>query len=53
MQKCVDAAGTSKPDGSNLSQDFELSDVSIKADTLLLDSAVTANIDEALAGGKL
>jgi hypothetical protein len=51
-KKYVDAAGASKPDGGNLSQDFELSDVSIKADTLLLDSAVTANIDEALTGGK-
>jgi hypothetical protein len=35
-----------------LSTSFTLGDVQIKADTLLLDSAVTANIDEALTGGK-
>jgi hypothetical protein len=51
--KFVDATGASKPDaGTDLSTTFTLDDVQIKADTLLLDSAVTANIDEALTQGK-
>jgi hypothetical protein len=33
------------------STDFEISSVEIKADTLLLDSAVTTNIEQALVGG--
>jgi hypothetical protein len=55
-KKYLDASGASQPAGTGaadvMSQTFEISDVSIKADTLLLDSAVTANIDEALTGGK-
>jgi hypothetical protein len=52
--KYVDpTTGASKPDAATvLSTGFTLDDVQIKADTLLLDSAVTANIDEALTGGK-
>ena len=47
--KFVNDAGAS---AGTLSTSFTLDDVQIKADTLLLDSAVTANIDEALTGGK-
>jgi hypothetical protein len=40
-------------DGADItcSTDFEISSVEIKADTLLLDSAVTTNIEQALVGG--
>jgi hypothetical protein len=53
--KTIDAAGARLPTGPDadiLSTTFTLEDVQIKADTLLLDSAVTANIDEALTQGK-
>jgi hypothetical protein len=50
--KTIDAAGARAPTGADLSTTFTLEDVQIKADTLLLDSAVTANIDEALTQGK-
>ena len=52
--KTLDGAGARvpSPDATLLSTTFTLEDVQIKADTLLLDSAVTANIDEALTQGK-
>jgi hypothetical protein len=53
--KTLDAAGArlpAGPDADILSTTFTLEDVQIKADTLLLDSAVTANIDEALTQGQ-
>ena len=50
--KTIDAAGAIAPTGAELRTTFTLEDVQIKADTLLLDSALTANIDEALTQGK-
>ena len=52
--KTLDLAGARFPatDAELLSTSFTLDDVQIKADALLLDSAVTANIDEALTQGK-
>ena len=52
--KTLDGAGARVPttDATVLRTTFTLEDVQIKADTLLLDSAVTANIDEALTQGK-
>ena len=48
----MDATGAIAPSGADLSTTFTLEDMQIKADSLLLDSAVTANIDEALTQGK-
>jgi hypothetical protein len=52
--KTVDPAGARVPHGAGvfLSPTFTPEDGQIMADTLLLDSAVTANIDEALTQGK-
>ena len=51
------AGGFLKPDltvsaADTVSTNFQIEEVEIKADTLLLDSAVTNNIEEALVGGK-
>ena len=49
------AGGFLKPDltvDTAVSTNFQIEEVEIKADTLLLDSAVTNNIEEALVGGK-
>ena len=58
--KDVLASGFLNPDGSisgtkttpTTSMTFTIDEVEVKADTLLLDSAVTNNIEEALVGGK-